>query len=142
MLVALFAVLGGIFLYINKDWFKRRPIQISHRLYRFGSRFSSEGSPVPVMFEFDRRLKLTSLKVVAVCEAATNKFPRALWQLTSDSNAVPTKGVVYGMDVPGMRPVLKGLTADPLESNETYRLLVEAGSLKGQHDFTLDISAP
>jgi hypothetical protein len=142
MLVALLAVIGGIFLYINKDWFKRRPIQISHRLYRFGSRFGGEGSPAPVMFEFDRRLKLTSLKVVAVWEAATNKFPHAFWQLTSDSNAVPTKGVVYGLDVPGMRPVMKGLTADALDPNQTYRLFVEAGSLKAQHDFTLDSTEP
>jgi hypothetical protein len=42
------------------------------------------------------------------------------------------------MDVPGMRPALKGVTAEPLDPRQTYRLLVEAGSMKGQHDFTLE----
>jgi hypothetical protein len=142
LLVALLAVIGSLFLYVNRDGFRRQPIQISHRLYRFAGRFSAQDAPLPVMFEFDRRLKLTSIKIVALADVLTNQHPQPLWQMISNSNSVPTKGFVYGMDVPGMRPALKGVTAELLDPRQTYRLLVEAGSLKGQHDFTLEPTGP
>ena len=138
LLIALLVVVGGLFIYLNKDWFQRRPIQISHRLYRFGGRFRGSDTPIPVMFEFDRRLKLTSIKVVSFADTLTNKYPHPLWHMISSSNSVPTKGVVYGMDVPGMRPAVNGATADPFDPQQKYRLLLEAGSLKAQHDFTLE----
>lgn len=136
-LMVLLATIGGLFVYVNRDWFQRQPIQISHRLYRFGSRFNDQGAPIPVMFEFDRSLRLTSIKVLALADILTNKYPQPLWHMISGSNSVPTKGFVYGMDVPGMRPARRGVSAEPLDPRQTYRLLVEAGSLKGQHDFTL-----
>jgi hypothetical protein len=58
--------------------------------------------------------------------------------MISSSNSVPTKGIVYGMDVPGMRSAVDGASAEPLDPIQTYRLLVEAGSVKAQHDFTLE----
>jgi hypothetical protein len=58
--------------------------------------------------------------------------------MITSSNSVPTKGFVYGMDVPGMHSSVNGASADPLDPHQTYRLLVEAGSLKAQHDFTLE----
>jgi hypothetical protein len=136
--IAILIVVGGLFIYLNRDWFQRRPIQISHRLYRFARRFGGAESPTPVMFEFDRRLKLTSIKIVSVADAQTNKYPQPLWHMITGSNSVPTKGVVYGMDVPGMHSAVKGSNADPLDPSQKYRLLLEAGSLKAQHDFTLD----
>lgn len=142
LLVALLAVIGGLFVYMNRDAFRRRPIQISHRLYRFAGRFTQADAPIPVMFEFDRRLKLTSIKILSLADIQTNKFPQPLWHMITSSNSVPTKGFVYGMNVPGMRPALKGVNAEPLDPTQTYRLLVEAGSLKGQHDFTLVPNGP
>ncbi len=136
LLMALLVVLGGLFVYGKRDWFQRRPIQISHRLYRFAGRFG-DASPAPVMFEFDHKLKLTSIKVMLLEDILTNKYPQPLWHMISTSNSLPTKGFVYGMDVPGMMPRRKGITAEPLDPRQHYRLLVEAGSLKGQHDFTL-----
>ncbi len=138
LLATLFVVISGLFIYLNRDWFQRRPIQITHRLYRFAGRFGGSGTPTPVMFEFDRRLKLTSIKIVALPDCLTNKYPHPLWQMISGSNSVPTKGVVYGLDVPGMHAAVNGATADPLDPRQTYRLLLEAGSIKAQHDFTLE----
>ncbi len=135
--IVVLALLGGIFMYANRDWFGRRPIQISHGFYRFGGRFDNPGV-APLMFEFNRKLKLTSVKVVPLCEALTNKYPHALWEMISDSNSVPTRGFRYGMNIPGMRPAHKGVLADPLDPDQKYRLLVEAGSVKVQHDFDLD----
>jgi hypothetical protein len=136
--IALLVLIGGLFIYLNRDWFQRRPIQVSHRIYRFAGRFGGENTPTPVMFEFDHRLKLTSIKVIALADSLTNKYPHTLWHMVSSSNSVPTKGFVYGMDVPGMRAAVSGVGADPLDPRETYRLLLEAGSAKAQHDFTLE----
>jgi hypothetical protein len=139
ILTILLLFLAGILVYLNRDWFRGSPIQISHRLYRFSARFNAADDPIiPVMFEFDRKLKLTSIKVFALAEIATNKVPHPLWHMISDSNSVPTKGFVYGLNVPGMRPARKGLTAQALDPTEKYRLQVEAGRTKALHDFTLD----
>jgi hypothetical protein len=58
--------------------------------------------------------------------------------MVTSSNSEPTKGFVYGMNVPGMRSAVTGASAEPLDPIQTYRLLVEAGSLKATHDFTLE----
>jgi hypothetical protein len=139
--IALLVVIGGLCVYVNRDWFQRQPIQISHRFYRFAGRFGEADSPTPVMFEFDRQLKLTSIKVVALAESLTNKYPHPLWHMVTSSNSLPTKGVVYGMDVPGMRPAVSGASADPLDPWQTYQLLLESGSLKARHNFTLESTA-
>ncbi len=142
LLVTLFAVIGGICLYFNRDWFSKRPIQISHRFSAFGGRFDPSGGIAPIMFEFNRTLKLTSVKVISATEALTNKFPHALWEMISDSNSVPTRGFLYGMKIPGMRPAYKGVIAEPLDPAQTYRLLVQAGSQKAEHEFDLNPKSP
>jgi hypothetical protein len=141
MLIALAVLLGGLSLYLNQDWFGKDNIQIYHRSRpaRAGilrrSRPSIAPAVDPVFFSFDRKLKLTSLKVIPVRAIETNKYPQPIWHLLSDSNSVPTKDLVYGTPIRGMRPSVKGATPDPLVPGEKYRLLIEAGSLKGQHDF-------
>lgn len=85
LLIAILLVIGGLFIYLNRDWFQRRPIQISHRLYRFAGRFGGSEAPTPVMFEFDRRLKLTSIKIVALADVQTNKYPHPLWHMITGS---------------------------------------------------------
>jgi|SRR6516165_282785 hypothetical protein len=136
VLLVLSALLGGILVYNYADWFHRRPIQITHRFHAFGGRFDT-GGVAPLMFEFNARLKLTSVKVVPLCDLLTNKFAHPIWHIVSDSNSVPTRGFLYGMDVPGMRPAVAGIIAEPLDPTQKYRLLIEAGSLKALHDFDL-----
>jgi hypothetical protein len=89
----------------------------------------------PIMFGFDRTLKLTSLKVIPLSDIETNKYPHPIWHLVSDSNSVPTKDFSYGASIKGMRPAVKGAPPDPLEPGVKYRLLIEAGSAKAEHDF-------
>ena len=71
MLIALAVLLGGISLYLNKDWFAEDNIQIYYRsrparagFFRRAKR--PDDSANPVAFWFDRKLKLTSLKVIPV----------------------------------------------------------------------------
>jgi hypothetical protein len=139
MLLGLTVMLGGLSLYLNKDWFARDSIQLMHRTRpaRGAFRRSRSDNPLidPISFWFDRKVKLTSLKVVPVFELETNRIPQAIWDLISDSNSVPIKEFTYGMGIPGMRPVLKGADPDPLLPGVKYRLLVEAGKQKVAHDF-------
>jgi hypothetical protein len=148
MLIAVAVLLGGISLYLNRDWFAKDNIQIYSRSRParaglFGrKRASDPGAVEPVFFGIDRRLKLTSLKVVAVRDAETNKYPHTFWHLISDSNSIPVKDFIYGMNIRGMRPDVKGATADPLEPGVKYRLLVEAGPVKAEHDFVAVANTP
>jgi hypothetical protein len=141
MLVALAVVLGGMSLYLNKDWFAGDIIQIHHRSLPGRGRFfrrnrlPAASDTEPVVFGFDRKLKLTSLKVIPVSEIETNKYPHPIWDLVATTNSVPIADFAYGMRIPGMRPRVPGATADPLEPGVNYRLLIQAGRLKGEQDF-------
>jgi hypothetical protein len=140
-LIALAVGLGGFSIYLNKDWFAKDNIQITHRsrparvAFMRGRRPAEIAEVNPIIFGFDRHLKLTSVKVVALHEIETNKYPHAIWHLVSDSNSIPTKTFFYGQTIRGMRPAVKGASPDPLEPDVTYRLLIEAGSVKLHHDF-------
>jgi len=96
----------------------------------------------PVIFGFDRNLKLTCLKVIPVSALETNKYALPIWHLVSESNSVPIKDFSYGTRIAGMHPAVNGAVPDPLEPGVKYRLLIEAGSLKAQHDFVTTPSTP
>jgi hypothetical protein len=134
LLVALAVILGGISLYLNKDWFARDTIQIIHLAGR--GQHAQEGSVAPIVFGLNRKFKLTSVEVIPVGDPSAKKLSHPIWHLISDSNSVPIKGFTYGQYIHGMRPEINGAQADPLEPGVQYRLLVQAGSLKGEHDFT------
>jgi hypothetical protein len=142
MLVALAFVLGGLSLYLNRDWFAGEDIQIHSRSRPMHGRPLRHNRPLPksdtdpVFFAFDRKLKLTSLKVIPVSEIETNKYPHPILELVSDSNSVPTAEWAYGLPIKGMHPAVKGATPDPLEPGVKYRLIIEAGNKKAEHDFT------
>ena len=141
MLIALAVVLGGFSLYLNQDWFAGEDIQIRHRSRPARVRLNSRSKrPVPsatdpIYFDFNRKLKLTSLKVIPVTEIETNKYPHPILHLVSDSNSIPIGAYSYGMPIRGMRPAVKGATPDPLQPGVKYRLLIEAGKAKAEHDF-------
>ncbi len=139
-LVALAVLLGACSLYLNRDWFATNPIQISHRSmpprFGYGGKRRPEDAAVdPVLFMLNRSVNLTSLKVIPVSDLATNKYPHPSWHLQSDSNSVPITEFFYGAPIRGMKPAIKGIVAEPLQPGVSYRVLVEAGSHKIEHDF-------
>src|SRR6516165_2122468 len=95
-------LLGGLSLYLNKDWFAKDRIQIYHRsrparAAMLRRKSGSDDSLVdPIIFGFDRRLKLKSIKVIPLSDIQTNKYPHPIWHLISESNSVPTKDFAYG----------------------------------------------
>src|SRR5205814_5389326 len=134
---------------LNKDWFAKDNIQIYHRsrpsrvvvaLRR--KRVQDDSLVDPIVFGFDRQLKLTSLKVIPMSDIQTNKYPHPIWHLVSESNSVPTKDFAYGTSIRGMHSAVKGAIPDALEPGIGYRLLVEAQSFKGQHDFVPEARTP
>jgi hypothetical protein len=148
MLIALAVVLGGFALYLNRDWFAGDSIQIHCRSRPARTVFSRRQRPPtspltdPVFFAFDRKLKLTSLKVIPVQEIETNKYPHPILHLVSDSNSVPIAEWAYAWPIRGMRPAVKGATPDPLEPGVAYRLIIEAGNRKAEHDFVPKAATP
>jgi len=139
-MLALALALGSLSLYLNRDWFSKNNIQIYHRsrparvLWLGRNRADNEAID-PIHFGFNHELKLTCLKVIPVSALETNKFATPIWHLVSDSNSVPIKDFNYGMPIRGMHPARQGIKPDPLEPNIKYRLLVEATTFKGEHDF-------
>jgi hypothetical protein len=148
MLIALTFALGGFALYLNRDWFAGDVIQIQCRSRPARTVVSRRQRPPtsaatdPIFFAFDRKLKLTSLKVIAVQEIETNKYPHPICYLVSDSNSVPVGEWAYAWPIRGMRPAVKGAIPDPLEPGVTYRLIIEAGNRKAEHDFVPKPATP
>jgi len=125
ILIAAAVVLGAIYIIHFSNWFKPKIMTIAHN-GRFGQINFTLGSPY----------KLTAIKVVSVSELESNKYALPVWELKSDSNSVPTKLFSYGARIRGMKPAIADTEPQPLIAGMTYRLFVEAGSLKAQHDFT------
>jgi hypothetical protein len=143
VLIGVTVLLLGVYAYYFSGWFSPRQMFIEHSI-RAGvpergamGRIEKVDDTMNVMtFAFDSKYELTGVKVVSSEEFQTNKYAHPLWHLVMDSNSVPMKAIVYGMRIRGMRPKVKGAEADPLEANVTYRLIVDAGKIRGEHDFT------
>lgn len=129
-LIAVALVLGAVYVFKFTDWLVEENIQILYRTHRAQPFFGLQ----------NKEYHLTSIKVVKAEEASTNKYAPALWHLVA---ADPKKGseavtdFIYGQPINGMQPAIPGTTASPLAKNTNYRIVVEAGKIKGQRDFAL-----
>lgn len=138
-LIALVLLLAGFSIYLNRDRFRSEPIQIGDRSVppRGALKGRDQKSPCnPVIFFLNRPLRLTALKVIPVADLKSNTFAFPVWELKSDSNSTAIKDFVYGANIRGMKPAVNGATPGALQPGVPYRLFVEAGSLKAEHDFT------
>ena len=138
-LIAVLVLLGALGVYLNKDRFGQPALQISDRsLQPRGPmlRRQKDSTVNTVIFLFNHDIRLSSLRVVEVAEMETNKSARSLWELVSDSNSVPLKSFVYGMNPGGMKSAVAGAKPDSLQPGVKYRLMIKAGSVQAQHDFT------
>jgi hypothetical protein len=143
--IVVLALAAGSGVYAFKDWLKPEPIQIAYTVRPIQpSRNSAptEDQYPPsgkagynVTFAFNQKLNLTAVKVFSLQDAMTNKYPYPLWNLVSDSNTPPVKSLIYGAHIPGLRPSVKGATADPLEAGGSYRLVIIAGDVRTEKDF-------
>jgi len=133
--------LGGLCLYLNRDSFSDKPIQISYRVSPWmrasrGRRTNPLDKSNPVVFSLDQYYKIKEIKVVVADEIATNKYAHALWYLVSETNSYPTASFTYGQRLRGMLPKVKNSRAEPLEPGVKYRLMVKTANQEAEHDFT------
>jgi hypothetical protein len=126
ILVVVAVALGAIYIIHFSSWFKPKALLIAHN-ERFGHVNFTLGDPY----------RLTSIKVVSVSALESNKYALPAWELKSDSNSVPIKLFSYGERIRGMKPIVSNARPEPLVPGETYRLFIDTGSLKAQHDFSL-----
>jgi hypothetical protein len=137
LLLILFAIaLAVVYAVWFTDWFRPATVQIFHTSRDLHRDARRDGLP-SLIFGVNHPLRFTELKVVPLAGFEANKDVLPLWHLVSDSNSVPVKAFSYGQFIRGMRPAIKGVRAEPLETNVTYRLIVTAGKIKGEHDFEL-----
>ncbi len=133
--------LGGLSLYLNRDWFAPETIQISHRVSPWMKRTRTKRANDlgdPVTFTLGGYYRLTNLKVVLASEIETNKYAHPVWELATESNSVPTSSFVYGGGIRGMHPAVKGAQPDPLVPGVNYRLLVTTDKdQQAQHSFCI-----
>jgi hypothetical protein len=138
---AALVVLVGVYAFFFTSWFKPKKIEIFHtsrvglNVARMPRVKAANENTMVIQFGLDRAYPLTEIKVVPLEQWKTNPGVLPVWHLISDSNSVPTKGFPYGVAVRGMKPSFGTDWAKPLEPNVTYRIFLEAGSTKGQHDF-------
>lgn len=133
LLIVAAVILGGAYAYWFTDWFAEKKIQIK---YRSLPGRGAPGSIEPVMFYLvPKAHNLISIKVISLDEAATNKYPHALWHLVPTSNAVQVTDFIYGEPPPGMRPKIAGVTPEALVPEGHYRIFLESEKLKGEKDF-------
>lgn len=144
-LVGLAVVLVGVYGVYFTDWFRPKVMRIEHserslREAWSGSQRVDPGGKQPlgnVTFALHRNYKVTSIKVVPLADYLTNKYAHPLWELVSKNGSTPVNGFAYGMPLAGMTLAQPALEPDPLEAGVEYRLIVEAGSVHGEHDFKL-----
>ena len=135
---ALLLTLAAVYVVFFTDLFKHKTLLIHHTTRPMGAAMRKHlNLPPTVTFGFQQGYQLREIRVVSVAELATNRDPIPLWHLISDSNSVPYESFHYGQQMRGMRPAVPGAHAEPLESNQVYRLYIQTDRLKGQHDFSL-----
>ena len=136
--VAVAIALAAVYIIFFSNWFTPKTIQIYHTNRNLRSA-PVQGNALPnLMFGMrPSNSRLTEIKVVSVTALETNKDTVPLWHLISDSNSVPLKYFFYGQHIAGMRPAIKGMGCEALETNVTYRMFLTAGRIKGEHDFEL-----
>ncbi|HEY5044181.1 MAG TPA: hypothetical protein VIK53_19595 [Verrucomicrobiae bacterium] len=141
VMVLAFAVLLGLYVFYGTSCFRTQPIHIELSV-RPAVQFVTPGDPgakprtvYVTSIALDREYPLTSIEVLRVGDLPDNKPGFPLWHLVGKS--APTRSLVYGNAPAGMTPYVSGARPTPLEPGVAYRILIEAGRLRGQHDFTI-----
>ena len=139
VLTVVAVLLAAVYAFFFTDWFIKPTIQIIPTI-RPGRpsaipRGPDQENVSPVSFALDGKYKLTSVKVCIAAELATNKYATPLWHLISDSNSIPSKAIIYGGPIKGMKPETPKARPEPLLPDIEYTLLLEAGKARSQTNF-------
>jgi hypothetical protein len=141
-LVVFTVILAGVYFCCFTDWLKEKHIGIEHAVRPNVAVPVRPGNPAnpsayTLTFSLGREYKLTSVRVVPAAGFPTNRNVAPLWHLVGDAKSAPTRFIVYGVPIAGMKPLPAAANAEPLAYDVEYRLLVEAGGFKGGHNFKI-----
>ncbi len=131
-LLGLSVLLTVLYVRYFTDWFRPQPIQIFPQVRPMAGRAGAQ----PVAFMLDRKRRLTSVKVHSVSSLKTNHLAAPVWSLVSDSNSAPTKAILYGVTIEGMKPPSAYAKPQPLLPGVAYRLTIEEEGRVGTVDFS------
>ena len=136
-LVGFVTLLALAYVVFYTNVFKRQSIGIFHTVRVAQLKNVSAGSNPSLVFGLSGRFKLTEIKLIApgLPEITGQSLP--LWHLVTSSNSVPIKSFFYGEHIRGLKPAVPGSSPEPLATNVPYRLIVNAGKIRGEHDFIL-----
>ena len=109
------------------DWLGTKNIQILFTSRGGGAVFGLDG----------KEYQLTRVKVFRLDEAATNKYAHATWHLVSKAGSQPVTQFVYGNPITGMQPDMPNSQPEPLQRNVNYKIVVEAGKIRGEREFSI-----
>ena len=146
ILLVLLVAVSAAAIYVFKDWFQAEPIQIAYmvrpasapRNPSANDKFTPSGKPgFNVTFSYNQKLSLKAVRVYDLQDVQTNKYPQAIWNLTSESNSPPVKSIIYGGRIRGLHTTVKGAVVDPLVAGQSYRLVIETPDQSAERDFTI-----
>lgn len=128
ILIFIAVVLAAASLFLWLDSMPPSKIQIAYRII-------PTGGTRAVVFYLDPAYPMTRIKVMTAADAQST-HPHALWELVPDNKPVTKTEFIYGENIPGMKPLITGSTAEKLEPNTKYFLLVNfAKNVRGECTF-------
>ncbi|HEY3761212.1 MAG TPA: hypothetical protein VGN23_05645 [Verrucomicrobiae bacterium] len=128
-LIGLVLVLAAVYVVYFTDWFRSKPIIISHT-----SRPMGRTGHEALLFSLGGDYSVTEIEVVPLDEWQTNRLAQPLWHVKGDGTD-PVNHFAYGQRMDGLDPVVDGTHAESLQPGVKYRIFVSGDSRKGSHDF-------
>ena len=129
-------MLGAAYAYFFSDWFKPKSIRIFAQNRSLPGAALPGATVAPVTFAFDQPIEMTRLMVVKADTKTKMKTSLVVWKLESKTNSVPLRGIAYGGRVQGMSAPKEYPSAEPLLPGIPYVLVIEAGRIHGEVEFT------
>ena len=134
------AVLAGVYIYYFTNWLTPLEMKMAVLQRPIPMRAKETPQAQKVEFIFNRKYRLTEVKVVPLLNGKYNEFTLPSWHLIAHSNSVPTMGFPFGDSVRGMIPAAPHAKVYPLEPNVAYRVMVSAGKQSQEFDFTTKLA--
>jgi len=123
-LVSVLLVLIATYVVFFSDFWKKQEIRIECTNLRFRSDKAPAGAKA---FLLEHPCRIKSIMVARADDAATNKYPHALWHLVAP-RPVRLDTFYYGEPIRGMAPSIPESKPEPLDPGEKYRLVVETSA--------------
>ena len=135
-LVLTVVILAGVYVFFFTDWFKTKTIKIFSTARHI--QYARARNDLPyVLFGMEGDYRLTEVKVVPLADFQKNPSATPVWHLISTSNSISIKEFTYGQHIHGMKPAIAGEEPQDLATNVVYHLMLTAGKIKGEHNFTV-----